>query len=82
MKAPVGPTLAGRIGLLKNHYGRTLTLMICEGCHHPFTITGDQSVEEWGGAVCLGLDCTTYDVTRDVDLTLAIEPWRVRRDGL
>lgn len=70
----------GRIGLVENDYGRPATLMVCEGCGQLFTITGDQSVEDWGGAVCLGLECSTYDVERDVDLTFAIEPWRVRRD--
>ncbi len=79
LPTPVGPALVGRIGLLKNDYGRSVTLMVCEGCGHPFTITGDHSVESWGGAVCLGLHCNTYDVERDVDLTLEIEPWRVRR---
>ncbi|KKL94881.1 hypothetical protein LCGC14_1860260 [marine sediment metagenome] len=70
----------GRIGLVENDYGRPVTLMVCEGCGHLFTITGDHSVEDWGGAVCLGLDCSTYDVERDVDLTFEIEPWRIRRD--
>jgi len=69
----------GRIGLVENDYGRPVTLMVCEGCHGLFTITGDQSVEGWGGAVCLGLTCSTYDVERDVDLTFEIEPWRIHR---
>ena len=70
----------GRIGLVENDYGNPATLMVCEGCRQLFTISGDQSVEGWGGAVCLGLECSTYDVERDVDLMFEIEPWRVRRD--
>ena len=70
----------GRIGLVENRYGRSVTLMVCDGCHQLFTITGDYSVKDWGGG-CLSLDCPTYDVERDVDLTFEIEPWRVRRIG-
>ena len=58
------------------------SLRVCEGCHKLFTVTGDYTVTEWGGAVCLGLNCSTYDVERDVDLTFEIEPWRVRRTAI
>lgn len=71
--------VVGRIGLVENDYGIAVTLMVCKGCGQLFTVTGDYSVEEWG-AGCLGLECSTYDVERDVDLTFEIEPWRIRRD--
>lgn len=71
------PEFAGRLGLAKNDYGVDVTVMVCEACGSIFTVTGDTSLEQWGGAVCLAEECDSYDVTRDVDLMFAIEPWRV-----
>lgn len=76
----VQPEWSGRLGLAENEYGQPVTVMVCEACGSLFTVTGDKSLEQWGGAVCLAEECDSYDVTRDVDLMFDIEPWRIRRD--
>lgn len=74
------PEWSGRLGLAANEYGQPVTVMVCQACGSLFTVTGDTSLEQWGGPVCLAEECESYDVTRDVDLMFGIEPWKVRRD--
>ena len=76
----IQPEWSGRLGLALNEYGTEVTVMVCESCGSIFTVTGDQSLETWGGAVCLAETCDSYDVDRDVDLMFEIEPWRIQRD--
>ena len=70
--------VTGRLGLAKNEYGTTVTVFICESCLLIFAVTGDVDPETFGNA-CLGLDCDSYDIDRDVDLMFEIEPWRIVR---
>lgn len=72
--------VTGRIGLAENEYGTPVTVFVCEACHALFSVTGDVDPATFGNA-CLGLECDSYDVERDVDLMFEVEPWRIRRDA-
>ena len=74
------PEVTGRIGLARNEYGTTVTVFVCSSCGFLFTVTGDIDPETFGTG-CLAETCDSYDVERDVNLMLGIEPWRVRTEG-
>lgn len=50
-----------------NEYGTPVSCHICESCGHPFTVCPPRTVEQWGTG-CLGDECPSYDITRDVDM--------------
>ena len=52
-----------------NKYGTTISVHICGYCGHRFTVCPPAKDKvDWGG--CLGPNCESYDVNRDVDALL------------
>lgn len=48
-----------------NQYGTPVSMHRCDGCGFLFTVCPPAG-DSWGG--CLGEDCASYDITRDIDL--------------
>lgn len=66
------------LGFGLNEYGTPNSLHACDTCQEPFSVCPVAEDVPWGGS-CLGLECDSYDVTRDVDLIFDLEPWRIRQ---
>jgi len=61
-----------KIGHELNEYGTLVTRFKCEYCGNEFTIcpaVPPDKENEWRG--CLGVDCVSYDPSRDVDLLMS-----------
>jgi hypothetical protein len=66
-------------GFTANEYGTRVSAHVCDQCGREFTVCPAKEVGAVGWDGCLSPECPSYDVERDVDLMLEIEPWRVRR---
>jgi hypothetical protein len=55
---------------LLNEYGTPVSVHVCSGCGTDFTVcpaaTGEHA-DHWDEDGCLGVGCSTYDPSRDID---------------
>ena len=59
-------------GQYVNRYGTRVTVITCIVCGTEVSlcpyIAPEDLDEKWGGSVCLGDACPSYDISRDIDM--------------
>ena len=61
-------------------HGTPVSIHQCETCGRWVTLCPAVKQRDPAWQNCLALNCDSYDVTRDVDLTWEIEPWKISRE--
>lgn len=59
----------GHHGYSENEHGTRISVHICDTCGEEYTVTASQEdFDPENFQNCLGPDCASYDVNRDVDI--------------
>lgn len=71
----------GVIGETVNEFGTPVSVIRCSSCERVTTVCPVTTTERWGTG-CLADDCSTYDLSRDIDIFFEpmSEAGLIRRD--